>query len=324
MMRATAYNNPNRPGTHLPREIAPNRPSFLIHNPELETDLTCTKQTPDHISNRQFFAFLKLPDTLLPGPLRAPLASRKAVRATAKRRRACLRRQAAALQKKGPTLTRRAWSARKVQRSGGFSQDSGEASSRRAPKKETPGCARRGRSKQRPYESRSKDPTLRKERSLRQERSVQAGWGPARARQGASVSRRKHPAAETALGFLGGAEEDFADEALGGLGEEHGDGVGHVIGLEHFFCVLCGAMKKIRGDRAGANGGDADAVRAEIFGHAVGEAEQAPFGGAIGSAAGHGVFSGEGTDVDDVAAGAREHSGDDGAANEEHSFEIGV
>ena len=81
MMRAAAYNKPNRPGTHPPRKIAPNRPSFLIHCPELDTDLTCTKQTPDHISNRQFFEFLKLPDTLVPGPLRAPLASRKAVRA---------------------------------------------------------------------------------------------------------------------------------------------------------------------------------------------------------------------------------------------------
>ena len=95
-----------------------------------------------------------------------------------------------------------------------------------------------------------------------------------------------------ALRLLGRAEEDFTDEALRRLGEEHGDRVGYVIGLEHFFGVLCGAMRKIRGDGAGANGSDADAVGAEIFGHAVGEAEQAPFGGAIGSAAGHGIFTG--------------------------------
>src|SRR6185437_258724 len=36
----------------------------LIHCPELETGLTCTKHTAGHVSNRQFFAFLKLPDTL--------------------------------------------------------------------------------------------------------------------------------------------------------------------------------------------------------------------------------------------------------------------
>ena len=95
------------------------------------------------------------------------------------------------------------------------------------------------------------------------------------------------------LGLLGRAEEDFADEALGGLGEQHGDGVGYVIGLEHFFCVLCGAMKKIRGDRAWANGCDADAVSAEVFGHAISEAEQAPFGCAIGSAPGHGILTGQ-------------------------------
>src|SRR5579859_2513519 len=35
----------------------------LIHCPELETNLTCTKQTAGYVSNRQFFAFLKLPDT---------------------------------------------------------------------------------------------------------------------------------------------------------------------------------------------------------------------------------------------------------------------
>gem|GEM_PF-5639977 len=62
-MRAAAYNNPNRPGTHLPRKTAPHRPSFLIPCPELDTGLTCTKQRADPVSNRQFFAFLKLPDT---------------------------------------------------------------------------------------------------------------------------------------------------------------------------------------------------------------------------------------------------------------------
>ena len=69
-MRAAAYNNPNRPGTHFPRKIAPHRPSFLIECPELDTDLTCPKQTAGPISNRQFFAFLKLPDTLPPGSFR--------------------------------------------------------------------------------------------------------------------------------------------------------------------------------------------------------------------------------------------------------------
>jgi len=66
-MRAAAYNNPNRPEAHSPRKTAPHRPSFLIHCPELETNLTCTKQTAGHISNRQFFAFLKLPDTASAG-----------------------------------------------------------------------------------------------------------------------------------------------------------------------------------------------------------------------------------------------------------------
>ena len=39
----------------------------LIHCAELDADLTCTKQTAGHVSNRQFFAFLKLPDTAIAG-----------------------------------------------------------------------------------------------------------------------------------------------------------------------------------------------------------------------------------------------------------------
>jgi len=53
-------------GLHVPRKFRQPRTTgrrFLIHNPELETELTCTKQKVDGISNRQFFAFLKLPDT---------------------------------------------------------------------------------------------------------------------------------------------------------------------------------------------------------------------------------------------------------------------
>ena len=54
-----------RPGTHLPPKMALNRPSFLIDNPELEIELSYTKQKLASISNRQFFAFSKLPDASL-------------------------------------------------------------------------------------------------------------------------------------------------------------------------------------------------------------------------------------------------------------------
>src|SRR5579864_4459929 len=100
-MRAATYKNPNCPAPHLPPKMAPNCPSFLIDNPELEIGLSHTKQKLAPTSNRQFFAFLKLSDTLPPRSLRAPLASRKPVRATAKRvepacppRRACARQAA--------------------------------------------------------------------------------------------------------------------------------------------------------------------------------------------------------------------------------------
>ncbi len=81
-MRAAAYNNSNRSGTHLPRKTSPHRPTFLIHYPGLDTDLTCTKQTTDPISNRKFFAFLKLPNTLPPASFRRAHRPRPACRKT--------------------------------------------------------------------------------------------------------------------------------------------------------------------------------------------------------------------------------------------------
>jgi len=83
-----------RPGTHFPSKMASNRPSFLIHCPELDTELSSTKQKLAPISNRQFFAFLKLPDTLLgvsPRPAkrlrRVRQTPRKSRHPTAKRER---------------------------------------------------------------------------------------------------------------------------------------------------------------------------------------------------------------------------------------------
>ena|SRR6185437_10089367 len=89
--------NPNqtaaagRPATHLPRKMASHPPSFLIDNPELEIELSHTKQKFVLISNRQFFAFLKLPDTSFRVSPRAARhlrsvrrASRKSPRTTAK------------------------------------------------------------------------------------------------------------------------------------------------------------------------------------------------------------------------------------------------
>ena len=82
MMRAAAYNNQPQPRTHLPRKTALHRPSFLIECPELETDLTCTKQTADPMSNRQFFALLELPDTFPAGSFRDDHFPRPAPRKT--------------------------------------------------------------------------------------------------------------------------------------------------------------------------------------------------------------------------------------------------
>lgn len=82
--------NRNRPGTHLLPKMAPHRLSFLIHCAELDIESSYTKQKLALISNRQFFAFLKLPDTSLrvsprqtKGLRRARPASQKPPRTTA-------------------------------------------------------------------------------------------------------------------------------------------------------------------------------------------------------------------------------------------------
>jgi len=129
-MRAAAYDNPNRPGTHLPRKIALHRPSFLIECPELDTDLTCTKQTADPISNRQFFALLKFPDTA--SAARSAQSAAHGARRTDESQRKAKRRQALPARhpprragggqaagrrrtpKKSPTLTKRAWGTPKI------------------------------------------------------------------------------------------------------------------------------------------------------------------------------------------------------------------
>src|SRR5579864_1710725 len=52
------------------RENSPISNRHQIHCPELETKLTCTKHPLQLISNRQFFALLKLPDRSLNSALR--------------------------------------------------------------------------------------------------------------------------------------------------------------------------------------------------------------------------------------------------------------
>ena len=46
-----------------PAQIRPVSNRFLIHCPELDSELTDTKHLLDLVSNRQFFAFLKVPNT---------------------------------------------------------------------------------------------------------------------------------------------------------------------------------------------------------------------------------------------------------------------
>ena len=145
---------------------------------------------------------------------------------------------------------------------------------------------------------------------------------PGAAREPDSPARRRDHRSPRVLGFGDRAKVDFADKALRALSGEHSDGVRNIIGSEDPGRILGASSGEFRGHAAGADDADADTVLAKILGHAAGEALQSPFGGAIQGAAGKGVFSGEGTDIDNVAAAALNHEGSDGAGNEEGALEI--
>src|SRR5258708_39924628 len=121
-----------------------------------------------------------------------------------------------------------------------------------------------------------------------------------------------------------GAELDFAQEALRALGGDHGDGVGDVLRGEDFAGVFRPAAGKFSGHAARADGADANAVSAQILGHAAAEALYGPLRRAIKAAAGEGVFAGQRTDIDDVAGLARPPSGNNRAGNQEQTLQIGV
>ncbi len=70
---------------------------------------------------------------------------------------------------------------------------------------------------------------------------------------------------------------DFTQKTLRALADDHGDGMGDIVRGKHFGRVLGAAPGKFGGDAAGTDYADADAVFAQIFGHAAGKALQTPF-----------------------------------------------
>ena len=108
---------------------------------------------------------------------------------------------------------------------------------------------------------------------------------------------------------------NFAKETLRALRGDHGDGVSDIVGGEDFGRVFRTASCKPGEYGAGADRADADAVAAEVFGHATAEALQSPFGGTVDSAAGKGTLPGLRGDIYDVAGLSLDHAGNNGARN---------
>lgn len=85
----------------------------------------------------------------------------------------------------------------------------------------------------------------------------------------------RSPPAAWSLRFLGWAQEHFADEGLGCLGDEHGDDARDIIRLDLAGVVLFAAAEAGI-DGSGSDDGDTDVVRTELFGDRIGEAVQSP------------------------------------------------
>src|ERR1700730_12398990 len=86
-------------------------------------------------------------------------------------------------------------------------------------------------------------------------------------------------------GFAQRPDVDFADEASLGLGHDGFHGVSHILRAQGSRRVLEAAAGEFRGDAAGTDHTDADALITEIFRHAAGKTDDAPFRGAVDAAA---------------------------------------
>ena len=135
-------------------------------------------------------------------------------------------------------------------------------------------------------------------------------------------------------GLVGGEDEDFGDlDVRGCRGGVEGD-IGNVVageGLDAGVEALGGrgvAMEanvgEVRLDEAGLEVGDADGRLVEVHAESVAEGLDGGFGGAVGAAARIGDVAGYGADVDDVAAAAFDHAGDDESRHHEEGLDVGV
>src|SRR5271167_3179636 len=100
--------------------------------------------------------------------------------------------------------------------------------------------------------------------------------------------------------------------------------MGDVFGGENFGGIFETSAGKFGGHAAGTDDAHADAISAQVFGHAPAQSLESPFGSAIEATTGKGVFSRERTDINDVPAAALNHERGDGAGDQKDAFEVGV
>ena len=117
---------------------------------------------------------------------------------------------------------------------------------------------------------------------------------------------------------------DFADKALRALLNKHGNRVSDIFRGENLRGILGAAAGKLRGHAARADDTDSNAIAPQILSHASCQTHKTPFRGAIHTAAREGVFPGQRTDIDDVAAAALNHERRDGPGDQEDALQVGI
>src|SRR5712691_6908294 len=110
-------------------------------------------------------------------------------------------------------------------------------------------------------------------------------------------------------------------DATGGRQRQHRGGR---VALGERALAPRGRFAPARVDAAGADGVDRDAVRRQLLGHDLGEADHAELRRRVGAAPGGAALARHRGHVDDPPAVARQHVRDHGAAHQERALEIDI
>src|SRR3984957_9313109 len=131
-------------------------------------------------------------------------------------------------------------------------------------------------------------------------------------------------ATQVHLWLLRWSQQNFADETLRRLRDDHLHHMSYVIRLQHLAGIFPGMRRKIRGHCPRANRADSDAVSSQVFRHALRHSQKSPFRRAVNRPTRKSVLTRQRRDIDYVPAASLDHSFCYRFAQQEHRFQVGV